>query len=887
MPRRRRDPDDFAAELEAHLDLERERLQAEEGLSAAEARAAAHRRFGNVTSVREQFFESRRWLWWDRVAQDVQYAVRTLRAAPGFTIVAVLTMAIGIGAASAMYTVVDATLLHPLPYPNPQELVRVEDDLAGVGARNVGMSQPEWRDLERAGIFAHISPVWFDENNLTGSSRPTRVRLVTVAPNYFAVLGVAPQIGRTFPPNDRSPGYTLEVVISDGLWQREFGRDPDILNRAVRLDTDLYRIVGVMPPGFRPPGRTPEERSVDVWAAMSFYGPPISDHPPRSGRNLPEAIGRLQPGTTIVDAQHRIDALVADLRTQYPADYPAHSAWTIRLVPLDVSIFGDVRRSVALLLGAVGLVLIVGCVNIANLQLARASTRGREFALRQALGAGRSRLIRQLVTESLCLSLAGGGAGVGILFLSKGFLLQLVPDGLPRLNEIAINWSVLLFALAATALSGALVGLAPALHAGRLDLAGALKAEGRAAGSGASARTRRILVAAEFALSLVLMTAAGLLLRSFHDLAHAPLGFSPDHIVTVRTRLPYPNDARIDKYHVPAQEAPFLRELLRRARAVPGVEEAALGSSSAIPLDHAQRDLNLLPLAIEGRGIDPTQAPLVEGSAVTPEYFRLLGMTLTRGRAFTDADTDTTAAVAVINEAMARMFWPHQDPLGQHVKIARGATSWTTVIGVVADARTESLKDASVPKIYASAYQRVEKHLAIFVRGQLDAAASAERIRDQVQSIDPTLPVFGAQMLREAVSASLAERRFSMQVVAVFAVTALLLATIGIYGVISYVVSERTREIGIRLALGAEARTILRMVLALGARLTAAGAGVGLMCAFVVSRLMSGLLYGVRPTDPATFAAVATVLVAVALMACYIPARRAIRVDPMVALRHE
>ncbi|HEX3645143.1 MAG TPA: ABC transporter permease [Vicinamibacterales bacterium] len=887
MFRRTRRLDDFTAEVESHLQLEIDRLQ-DEGLTPDEARAAARRAFGSLTASRERFYEAHRWLWWDRLWHDVRYAARMLRRSPGFTSVTVATMALGIGATTAMFSVIDATLLHPLPYPQADQLVSVEDDLPGLGSYDVGLSQPEWLDLERSGIFQQISPAWFDENNLTGSSRPTRVRLSSVAPNYFAVLGVKPQLGRSFPPEDRSPSFTQEVVISDGMWKRGFGGDPNILDRSIRLDTDLYHIVGVMPPGFHPPGRTTEERNLDVWAATSFYGAPMSDHPPRSGRNIPGAIARLAPGLTIAAAQSRVDALVAALRGQYPGDYPAHAAWRVRLVPLKETVYGNVRQSLVLLLGAVGLVLLIGCVNVANLLLARAGARSRELAVRQALGAGRGRLVRQLLTESICVSLLGGAAAMGILFASERYLVRLVPDGLPRLSDIAINWKVLLFALLATAISGAIFGLVPALHAGRVEVTSALKSDARGStASGERTRTRRLLVVAEFALSLVLMVAAGLLLRSFWDLLKAPLGFNPQGVLTLRTRLPYPNDVSIDKYRTVASEAPFLREVLRRSERLPGVEEAALGSSSAIPLDHPQQDTNTVPMLIEGRGTDAAQAPLVEGAVVTPGYFHLLGRTLVRGRLLTDFDNETAPPVAVINDAMARAFWPNTNPLGQHVKLSRSATSWTTVVGIVADARTESLKDAHVPAIYASAYQGTTKHLAIFLRGRVDAAATADQVREQVQLVDATLPVFGAQMLEDTVAASLAERRFSMQLVGLFAVTALLLAGLGIYGVISYIVSERTREIGIRLALGAERRTIVGMVLGQSMPPIVAGAAIGIACALGVARLMAGLLYGVRPTDPATFSAVPVVLVVVALFACYIPARRATRIDPMIALRDQ
>ncbi len=887
MFRRRRSLDDFTDEIRSHLQLEIDRLQSE-GLGAEEARAAAQRAFGNVAVWRERLYESHRWIWWDHLTQDVRYAVRMLRKSPGFAATAVLTLALGIGATTAVFSVVDATLLHPLPYPNPDRLVSVQDDLPGAGSYDVGLSQPEWRDLERSGIFEQVGLAWFDENNLTGASRPIRVPLASVSPNYFAMLGIAPQIGRTFPPDARPPGYSLEVVISDGMWKRELGADPNVLSRSIRLDTDLYRIVGVMPRGFHPPGHTTQERNVDVWAAFSFYGPPMALNPPRNARNIPGAIARLAPGLTLDEAQRRIDALTNALRSQYPTDYPARSRWAIRLVPLRDTIFSSVRRSLALLLAAVGLVLLLVCVNVANLLLARGSARRRELAVRQAIGAGRRRLVRQMLTESAVLSAVGGTAAVVVLYLTRGLLVDLVPDSLPRLSDITINWTVLLFALGATTLSTAVFGLAPAIHAAQTDVNAVLKSDTRGTtGSGDAARTRRLLVVAEFALSMVLMVAAGLLLRSFWRLLHVPLGFTSARVLTVRTRLPYPNDLTIDKYSTIAQEAPFLRAVERRLDALPGVEEVALGSSTAIPLDHPLRDANTMSLLIEGRGTDTSQAPIVEGSAVTPGYFHLLGIPLRRGRLFTTSDGETQPGVAVINEAMAQEFWPHADPIGQRVKLSRVATGWTTIVGIVADARTESLKDTGVPMIYASALQFRAKHLAILLRGHIDPATTGDQVRQQIQAIDDTLPVFGARMLDDTVAASLGERRFAMEIVGLFAVTALVLAGLGIYGVISYQVGERTREIGIRLALGADRRSITRMVLLQGMRLIAAGAVAGVLSAAVVAGTMSGLLFGVAPNDPATFVAVTTALVLVALTACYIPARRAVALDPIIALRRD
>jgi putative ABC transport system permease protein len=891
MFRRKRETTDFSSEIEAHVQHETERLR-EQGLSEEDARAAARRSFGNVTQSEERFYESNRWLWWDHFCQDIQFALRMLRKSPGFTAVAVLTIALGIGATTAIFSVVDATLLHPLPYPEPDQLVSLVDDLPGVGAHDIGMSVPEWHDFEQSGIFEYVSPLGGGGSvNLTGAYQPTRAEFLNEAPNYFALLGVKPKLGRAFNPEDHTPGFTLEAIISDGLWKRTFGGDPQILGKSLRLDNDLYQVIGIMPAGFHDPGRTVEERNTEVWCASGFAGPPAPP-PSRNSRFLVEAIARLKPGLTVAVAQSRVDSLVAALQKQFPEEYPARAAWTVRLVPLKEAVVGDVRQSLILLLGAVGLVLLIGCVNIANLILARASARGREMAIRQALGAARTRLIRQLLTEGFLISLLGGIAGLAILFSVKGLLLRIVPESLPRLDEVSIDSTVLFFAFIASLLAGVIFGLVPALHAGRADLTHAFKQEGRGStGSGEQARTRRALVVTEFALSLVLLIAAGLLLHSFWDLLKVRPGFNPQNVMAVRTSLPFPNDPETDIYRTAAKEAVFIRELLRRGKTLPGVQEIAVGDLAALPLGHNQNDLNPFPLIIEGREVPMNQAPSFDASIVTPEYFHLLGIAPLRGRLFTDFDNDKSDLVAVINQSFAQTYFPNENPVGKRVKMRtpgdRSSLSLTTLIGVVADARTESLADAGVPQMYLSMYQRHSNDLAIFLRGQLDPAAIPVNLRRQVQSINPELPVFGAQMLNDVVTESLSVRRFSMEMVALFALTALLLAGLGIYGVISYIVSERTHEIGIRVALGAQHRNILRMILRQGLGLAISGAAIGFVGALIVSRLMAGLLYGVSPADPITFAGVALLLIGVALFACYIPARRAIHVDPLIALRHE
>ncbi len=646
----RRDDQRLREEMEEHIALQtEENLRA--GMSAAEARREAVLKFGGVGTVREDYHAEQGLPFFENLLQDLRFALRMFAKSPGFSAIAILTMALGIGATTAIFSLVDATLLHPLPYPHPEELVRIEDDLPGAGATDAGISIPEWKDLQRSGIFQYVVLQIFGSANLTGASQPSRMQYEGVSPAYFAMLGVKPELGHTFDPQDQTPGFTLDVVISDGLWKRAFGSDPHIVGRSLRGDNDLYRVIGVMPPGFRDPGRTVGERNTEQWAASGFSEDP-AQAPNRSLRLPLETVGRLKPGLTVAAAQSQLDALVASLRKQFPDDYPADSKWTVRLVPLKENVVGNVRQSLILLLGAVALVLLIGCVNVANLLLARASARSREMAVRQALGAARKRLVRQLLTESLLLSLLGGVAGLVILFCMKGFLLRLIPESLPRLNDLSINWTVMLFALAASIAAGVIFGLAPARQAGRLNLASTLRVEGRGSkGSTEQTRTRRVLVVTEFALSLVLMVAAGLLLRSFWDLYKAPLGFNPQHVMSVQLWLPSPNDPKTDIYGTAAQEAVFARELLRRSRLLPGVREAALGSEPSIPLHH---DGNRSALIVEGRQTQSKQPPLVERSEVTPEYFHLLEIPVLRGRLFNDGDDENAPLVAVINQAMAR-----------------------------------------------------------------------------------------------------------------------------------------------------------------------------------------------------------------------------------------
>jgi predicted permease len=864
------------------------------GMSPTEARRQAALKLGAAEAIREHHHAEHTIPFIENLLFDLRYAVRMLLRSPGFSFVAIATMALGIGATTAIYSVIDATLLHPLPYPNPAELVRIEDGLPGVGAQDVGISVPEWRDLESAGIFQSVSLSGHGADvTLTGSAQPERLSYKHVSPNYFAILGVDAQLGRTFDPHDATPGFNLEAVISNGLWKREFGADTHIVGKALRLDNDVYHVVGVMPSGFRDLGSTSEEWNTEVWLGAGMAGLPFPP-PLRSSRQPSRVVARLKPGLSIAAAQERLDALVESLKKQYPAEYPAQAAWTVRLTPLSESVVGSVRQSLVLLFGAVGLVLLISCVNVANLLLARASGRGREIAVRQALGAQRTRLIRQLLTEILLLFLLGGIAGFAILFGAQHLLLQLVPESLPHLNDIGVGWGVLVFAVAVSAAAGTIFGLAPAWLMSGVDLIGTLRQEGRgSSGSLGRSRARQILVVSELALSLVLMVAAGLLLRSFWDLFKVPPGFNPDRVMAIQTWLPGPNDPSQDTYRTATQEAVLLREVLRRSRTLPGVQEAAVGDVDALPLGHSHP--SQLPLIREGIETMDNQAPVIDSPIVSPEYFHLLSMPLLDGRLFNDQDLEDTPQVAVINQAAARTYWPNQNPLSKRVRLHLDSRellnsampAWTTIVGVIADARTESLTHAAIPQIYRSVYQHPSKDLAIFLRGQIDPSAILGQERSQVQAVDPGLPVFHAETLNDVLSTSLSVRRFSMEMVAFFAASALLLAGLGIYGTISYVVNEQRREIAIRLALGAQRGTILKMVLLRGLGLAAAGAALGVAGALIVSHFMAGLLYGVSSTDLPTFAGVTLVLTTVALAASYIPALRAMHLDPITTLHSE
>jgi predicted permease len=820
--------------------------------------------------------------------QDVRYGLRMLVKKPGFTIVAVLTLALGVGANTAIFSIVNAVLLRSLPYPDPDRLVRIFFNEPGVGLRDVRFSKPEMDDLQtRAGVFEDVSPIYEGSENLTGTKQPERVEGVNTSFSYFSMLGVIPQIGRLYGPQDFTPGFAPEAVISDGLWCRAYGADPNVLGRSIRIDNDPLTIIGVLPRGFRHPGPT-TSGDAEVFGAGGFSGDPFPP-PIRGNRVLVSGIGRLKPGLTLAQAQVRLTAMAQELRHDFPTDYPPQAQWTIEIQPLRETLVGNVQPMLLVLLGAVILIVFIVSLNIANLLLARASGRQQEMAVRLALGASRGRMVRQMLTESMLLSLIGGAAGILTAVGTLGFILRFMPSNVPRLSEVRIDWVVLAFALLISIVTGLVFGLAPALHSAKGALSLAIREGGRGSGySTKTGRLRDVLIVSELAFAVVLMVGAGLLLRTLRDLLQENPGFNPTQVVTANIQLPNPNEPEADPYLNNLPRANFDRELLRRMKAIPGVELAAI--TSALPTTNTNPNavggLATEGFAIEDRPVESSQGLHAERIRISPDYFKVLQTTLLRGRSFTEGDEDGKPLVAIIDESTAHKYWASGDPLGRRVRFGRDPTKpWTTIVGIVKDIKSDGLDINGVPHIYVSTYQDSSKELSVVLRTSLPATLLEPEIRHEIQSIDPGLPVFNVSSMNDILDRSLASRRFSADLVGGFAGLAVLLASIGIYGLLAYMVSQRSREIGIRMALGARRGDILRMFLRKGVALAGVGIVAGVVVSASTASMMASLLYGVRPHDPAVFLIVPLVLLAVAALASYLPARRATKVDPIVALR--
>lgn len=823
----------------------------------------------------------------DFFLQDIRYALRTLAKSPGFALVAVLTLALGIGANVATFSVVYAVLLRPLPFSHPEQLVRVFDDLRGANVPDVGISAPELWDLQdRSGVFQDISAVDPSNAAVGGGDRAVRAETLVTSPDYFSLLGAKPQIGRVYTAQDAVPGFMEPVVISDGFWRGYYGSDPKIVGRKMRLDNDLYTIVGVMQPGFRHPGRT-LETDVEVWAATGFNAAPFPVPAVRSIRIIPGAIGRLKPGLTVAQAQTRLNAYVSQLSQQYPTEYPAAAAWTVRLVPVKEDLVGPQRAELFILFGAVGFVLLIACVNIANLLLTRSSGRRREIAIRLAMGASRARLASQLLTESTLLAFISGIVALVTVIFLKNAIISLAPADIPRLNEVEVSVGVLFFAFLISLLTGVLFGLAPALQAANPSQVENLREGGRGSGSGRRhTRLSRILVVSEVALSIILLAGAGLFLRSFWHVLEVRPGFNPSHLTTVQIWIPIRNDPTTDPYSLDEKRANFLLEVLRRVSALPGVEQATIGGNDSLPMNSGR---NNSPFVIQGRPEESERAPIADFALVDTEYFRTMGTPLITGRYFADSDTNKTQQVAVIDQTLARRYWPNANPVGQQVK-PLGVTQqfpWLTIVGVVGDIKSDGFDAPTVPHVYQPLRQFAPYNAVIFIRSKTDVGNLGEAVRREVENVDPDIPVHSISTMDQIITRSLADRRFALELLGIFAVVALLLAAIGIYGVMAYSFSQRTHEIGIRIALGAQGKDIFRLAVGEGMQLVAIGLCIGLVGAVALTRFVRTMLFDVSPADPITFSVISAALAVVAFLACYIPARRATRVDPLVALRDE
>lgn len=821
------------------------------------------------------------------VLQDIGFTLRMTRKSPRLVMIILLTLAVGIGANTAIFSIVNATVLRPLPFPEPDRLVQLGADLRGIGAQNVGFSMPEVEDLrDRSGLFQSLSPVWQAPGNFTGGDHPERLEILAVSPNYFSMLGAQAQLGRLFDDRDKAEGFAESAVISDGLWERDFGRDRNVLGRRIRLDNDLYTVVGVLPSSFRHP-TSPSAAPVDVWVTAGFRAVPFPS-PQRNSPFIPGILARLKPGVSLKQADARLQTFSSSLRQTYPNDYPPSSAWTLSLTPLKEIVVGNSKVLLLSLLLAVGLILLIACVNVANLLLANASERRREMSIRMALGASRARIVQQILTECALLSVASAIVGVGAAMITQRSLISLLPSQLPRLNGIHIDGRVLAFSLSAAVVTTILFGLVPALHVSRTaSNIDDLRSRGSSK-SVADAKIRKVLIGAELALSLMLLIASGLLLRTFWDLLHVNPGFNSNNLVTATVWLPVPNDPTQDLYANEAQRTKFIRECLVRLRGIPRVEHAAI--SSVVPL---QRSLIPQGFRVDGvTGPDPLSAVF---ASVTPDFFQTLGASVLRGRTIAESDDMNSRNAVVIDQSTARRFFGDSDPIGHRISFARGHTvngkeqpgASMVVVGIVHNVKLARLDEGDVPHIYASAYQFSGKLLGVLVRGQGDTTTLGRQIRAQIQSVDSNLPMSEPTSMTDVVSATVGDRQFAAWLLGAFALVAVVLASIGVYGVASYTVSTRNRELGIRSALGATPQQLTQLMLRDGMIPVIGGLILGFVGAALSTQLIAAMLFGVHSLDLGVFTSAGITLVVIALAANYFPARRAGRVDPLIVLRDE
>ncbi|HEX8720563.1 MAG TPA: ABC transporter permease [Pyrinomonadaceae bacterium] len=809
--------------------------------------------------------------------QDVRYGARMLRKRPGFSAVAVLTLALGIGANTAIFSVVNGLLLRPLPYADSERLAIIWTHSPGANVAQDWPSPGQFSAVKsQAGAFEDLALAQGASYNLAGEGGAERVGTVSVTSNMFALLGARPLLGRVFLPEEDAPGRPKTAVLSHGLWQRRFGADPSAVGRTLTLSGESYEVVGVMPPDFQLGYEVLPTVGAVQQADVLLPLPLGAEGMARQGDENYNVVARLKPGATFEQARTELDLAARRLAQQFPETYPQSRAFSFSVRPLLEQVVGDVRPALLVLLGAVGFVLLIACANVANLLLARAAAREKEMAVRAAIGAGRWRIVRQLLTESLALSAVGGALGLLVAFWGLDALRALAPGNIPRLQNVALDGRVLLFTSAVTTLTGVLFGLVPALHGSRVNLGETLKEGGRGVAGGGQ-RLRNALVVAEVALSLVLLVGAGLLIRSFMRVQQVEPGFDARGVASMRLSVggtPYQGK--------PSSE--FYRQLLERVRRLPGVESAGL--ATILPLGGG---IGWGSITIEGyvpaTGQEAIQADhRIAGAG----YFETMRVPLRGGRYFDERDAEGSTPVAIVDETMARTYWPGVDPVGRRLKLGRGDDSpWLTVVGVVGGVKQYALDTDSRVTVYLPHGQNPAGTMYLVARTAGDAVALAPALTREARAIEPNVAAFDVKTMEQRLSDSLARRRFAMLALGLFAVVSMLLAAVGVYGVMSYAVAQRTREIGVRVALGAGKMDVLGLVLRHGMTLALLGIGIGLAGAAAVTRVMGSLLFGVSATDPLTFAAIALLLAAAAFLACYLPARRATKVDPMVALRYE
>ena len=803
------------------------------------------------------------------LSQDIRYAIRLLLKRPGFSAIAILGLALGIGANTAIFSVVNAVLLRPLPFKESDKLVwfwEVQPRLD-----RAPFSPADFLDYQAQNqSFEEVTSFCWMSFSLTGGDQPERITGAVVSANFFSVLRAAPAQGRAFLPEDGAAGAARVAVVSHGFWQKRSGGDPDLIGKALTLSGESATIIGIMPPDFKYPERA------ELWVNPRQIVPePFSTFTDNvvtmRGTHYLSVMGRLKPGVTLSQAQADIDTVVAGLQQQHNSNHFVH------LVTMHERVIGDTRPVLLVLLGAVGFVLLIACANVANLMLARATSRAKEIAIRTALGASRGRVIRQLLTESLLLGAAGGAVGLLLGYWGVDLIVAVSPPDTPRLAEIGMDRQVLLFTLAISLLTGLLFGLAPALQASKPDLNDALKEGGRGGSDGGRlSRMRGVLVVAEVALSLVVLIGAGLLVKSFFRLQDVKPGFDPANLLIFSVSLPGKD------YGEAAARRQFWEQLIHRLESLPGVEGVALANDLPIQGD----DTTSYP-TIDGRDAAKADDRFLMGRhVINAEYFKALGVPLLKGREFTSSDTDGAPRVTIINETAARRIWPDEDAIGKRLKFGDQNSPWLEVVGVVADVKHNGLDAAPSLETYSPYLQETYPYMSITVRAA-DPTSLVAAVRAEVQAINKDQPIHGVTTMDKMLSESVAPRRFSMVLFALFAAVAMLLAAVGIYGVMSYAVTQRTREIGIRMALGANHKDVVGMIVAQGMKPAVLGIVLGFGAAFLLTRLMASLLYGVSATDPLTFAAISILLAAVALLANYVPARRAAKVDPMIALRYE